>query len=322
MHRQFNPNIEGILPFRTLQCGEQVPGKLEYSVPDLPEVIAASVDRAVDDCFGKTYVTDELFGETLTSIRGPLDSVCKRHGLLLEESIAYALASQESDRFEVSTQVHVVVPQSVIALVEANKLEKLDGLHFPRADAKGYKVVIDILAFDWQTEELHVISVKRGGGAQGGKAAREARKDLVGAGLILKHLMLTKGVPVRKVKTVLVDWYGRSGITARKTVSRETIDGYFGISVAGLVEAMSGRLASSIAKRMMPRLKHALKLAEGASSNREAFDQEVRADLDDDAAAPAGEVDSAMKLPRPTLAECLSVLPLRPQGRQMRSVVA
>ncbi|MBO0343905.1 hypothetical protein J0X15_01620 [Roseibium sp. CAU 1637] len=281
----------------------------------LPVELREAVDAALQECFDKIYCSDELLGNKLTQLRGPLDSLSKRHGLLLEDAIAHAFAAA-GDRYEVSTQVSLVVSKEAMALVESNQIDKLDDLNLPVGGSHGKRVIIDILAFDHTTGDLHVISVKRGGGAQGGQAARDARKDLTAAGLMLKNLMLRKGLPVLSVKKVLIDWYGRSGIVARKTVTRETVDAYFGLPIAETVEVMSAYMKSGIAERMVPRLLAAIGNncrqadTDGQVENTGSL-PEVRAE----ASAETADV-------RPSLAECLSVLPLRRQGRQMQSVGA
>ncbi|WP_417692400.1 hypothetical protein [Roseibium sp.] len=285
----------------------------EYS--DLPIELRDAVDAALQECFDKIYCSDELLGNKLTQVRGPLDSLSKRHGLLLEDAIAHAFAVA-GDRYEVSTQVALIVSKEALSLVESNQLDKLEDLNLPVGGSHGKRVVIDILVFDHVTRDLHVISVKRGGGAQGGQAARDARKDLTAAGLMLKNLMLRKGLPVLSVKKVLIDWYGRSGIIARKTVTRETVDSYFGLPIADPVEAMSAYMQSGIAARMAPRLLAAI----GNTCAPLETDRQVEKIITgpEDRAETSPEVASA----RPSLAECLSVLPLRRQGRQMRSVGA
>lgn len=291
---------------------------------ELPPALCDAVDAAIADSFAKTYTTDELLGEPLTAVRGPLDSLCKRHGLLIELAIAHALANHE-DRMDVQTQVPVPLSKAALALVDANPPKRLEGLNFPMADGSARKVIIDILAFDWDTRTLHVVSVKRGGGQQGGRAARDARKDLSAAGLVLKLMMIKRGFPVEHVSQVLVDWYGRSGIVARKTVSRATIDEHFGVPVAAHVEAMSQRMEAGIADRMAPRLLAALGRDRASGHLTEIADRSDtgkargRLSVMGDAATDrsAGDADPG---PRPCLAECLAVLPQRPQGRQMRQI--
>ena len=305
MHKQFpNPTTNSV-------------DKSAYApdFADLPVELRDAVDAALQECFEKIYCSDELLGNKLTQVRGPLDSLSKRHGLLLEDAIAHAFAVA-GDRYEVSTQVALIVSREAMALVESNQLDKLDDLNLPVGGSHGKRVVIDILAFDHTTGDLHVVSVKRGGGAQGGQAARDARKDLTAAGLMLKNMMLRKGLPVLSVKKVLIDWYGRSGIIARKTVTRETVDSYFGLPIADPVEAMSAYMQSGIAARMAPRLLAAI----GNTCAPVETDRHVQKIITcpEDRAERSTEVASA----RPSLAECLSVLPLRRQGRQMRSVGA
>lgn len=295
----------------------------ERTLPELPPALSDAVDAAIAESFAKTYNTDELLGDPLTAVRGPLDSLCKRHGLLIELSIAHGLAVHE-ERMDVQTQVPVPLSKAALAMVDANPPKRLEGLNFPIADGASRKVVVDILAFDWDMRTLHVVSVKRGGGQQGGTAARDARKDLSAAGLVLKLMMLKRGFPVEHVSQVLVDWYGRSGIIARKTVSRDTIDDHFGVPVAGLVEAMSRHMEAGIADRMEPRLLAALgRDPEGVvSENVERSDTgkgHDRLSVIGDGSTERS-MDEGGPEPRPSLADCLAVLPQRPQGRQMRRI--
>jgi hypothetical protein len=282
---------------------------------NLPIELRDAVDATLQECFDKTFCPDELLGNKFTQVKGPLDSLPKRHGLLLEKAIAHAFA-EAGDRYEVQTQVALTVSKEAISLVECNQLDKLDDLNLPIDGSYGKSVVVDIVVFDHQTGDLHVISVKRGGGAQGGRKARDAREDLTAAGLMLKNITLRKGLPVASVKKVLVDWYGRSGIIARKSVTRETVDEYFGLPIASQVEAMSAYMESGIANRMVPRMLAAL----GKTTiTAEAEELPMPVSIGDEV---VNEMAVEVEGPRPSLAECLSVLPLRRQGRQMRSVEA
>ncbi|MCR9057382.1 MAG: hypothetical protein NXI02_08610 [Rhodobacteraceae bacterium] len=297
-------------------CGSESAYALEAA--NLPVELREAVDTALQECFDKIYCSDELLGNKLTQVKGPLDSLSKRHGILLEEAIAHAFVAAAGDRYEVQKQVEVKVSREAMSLVESNQLEKLGGLNLPIDNTHGKKARIDIVVFDHESGDLHVISVKRGGGAQGGSDARNARKDLTAAGLMLKNHMLRKGLPVLAVRQVLIDWYGRSGIIGRPTVTRTTIDEYFGIQISGFVEAMSAYMSSSIAQRMMPRLMTAIggtgQKTDGPLANTSRPPLPVKGDMSDDAFV---RTNPAV---RPSLAECLSDLPPRRQGRQMRRV--
>ncbi|MGV2975049.1 hypothetical protein AB1P65_06315 [Roseibium alexandrii] len=285
---------------------------------NLPIELREAVDTALQECFDKIYCSDELLGNKLTQVKGPLDSLSKRHGILLEEAIAHAFVAAAGDRFEVQKQVEVKVSREAMSLVESNQLEKLEGLNLPVDNTQGKKARIDIVVFDHETADLHVISVKRGGGAQGGSDARNARKDLTAAGLMLKNHTLRKGLPVLAVRQVLIDWYGRSGIVGRPTVTRTTVDEYFGIPISGFVAAMSAYMSSSIAQRMMPRLMTAIGRT-GQTTDRQMENASRPPLRDKDDAGDNAHVSTKSSV-RPSLAECLSDLPPRRQGRQMRRV--
>ena len=284
----------------------------------LPIELREAVDTALQECFDKIYCSDELLGNKLTQVKGPLDSLSKRHGILLEEAIAHAFVATAGDRYEVQTQVEVKVSREAMSLVESNQFAKLEGLNLPIDNTHGKKARIDIVVFDHETGDLHVISVKRGGGAQGGSDARNARPDLMAAGLMLKNHTLQKGLPVLAVRQVLIDWYGRSGIVGRPTVTRTTVDDYFGLPISGFVEAMSAYMSSSIAQRMMPRLMTAI----GGTSQMtdRPTENESRPPLwEKEGASDKVDVRTNPTVRR-SLAECLSDLPRRRQGRQMRRV--
>lgn len=284
----------------------------------LPIELREAVDTALQECFDKIYCSDELLGNKLTQVKGPLDSLSKRHGILLEEAIAHAFVASAGARYEVQKQVEVKVSREAMSLVENNQLEKLEGLNLPIDSTHGKKARIDIVVFDHETGDLHVISVKRGGGAQGGSDARNARKDLTAAGLMLKNHALRKGLPVLAVRQVLIDWYGRSGIIGRPTVTRTTVDEYFGIQISGFVEAMSTYMSSSIAQRMMPRLMTAIG---GTGQNTDGpLENASRSPLRDKVDAGDNVYVRTNPAVRSSLAECLSDLPPRRQGRQMRRV--
>ncbi|MBG6143389.1 hypothetical protein IWQ51_001508 [Labrenzia sp. EL_142] len=285
---------------------------------NLPIELREAVDTALQECFDKIYCSDELLGNKLTQVKGPLDSLSKRHGILLEEAIAHAFVASAGNRYEVQKQVGVKVSREAMSLVDSNQLDKLEGLNFPIANTYGKRAMIDIVVFDHETGDLHVISVKRGGGAQGGSEARNARTDLTAAGLMLKNHMLGKGLPVLAVRQVLVDWYGRSGIVGRPTVTRTTVDDYFGIPISRFVETMSAYMSSSIAQRMMPRLMTAIGRT-GQSTNTPT-ENGSHTPLRDKGDAGDNVYVRTNPTVRPSLAECLSDLPLRRQGRQMRRV--
>ena len=300
--------------------GAQFASKSAYApeTTTLPIELREAVDTALQECFDKIYCSDELLGIKLTQVKGPLDSLSKRHGILLEEAIAHAFVASARDRYEVQKQVGVKVSKEAMSLVDSNQLDKLEGLNFPIANTHGKRAMIDIVVFDHESGDLHVISVKRGGGAQGGSEARNARTDLTAAGLMLKNHMLRKGLPVLAVRQVLVDWYGRSGIVGRPTVTRTTVDEYFGIPISGFVEAMSAYMSSSIAQRMMPRLMTAIG-STGQTTLRSLENASRPPLLEEEGASDNVHVRTNPTV-RPSLAECLSDLPLRRQGRQMRRV--
>jgi len=272
----------------------------------LPMLLIAAVDATLDDVFSRAYHVDELLGPELSALKGPLDSVCKRHGLLIEKAIAAALAS--ADHLEVMSQVSVPVGRAALDLVRANTERVTRDVALPAGDAER-SVILDIAVFDWRLRRLSLVSVKRGGGAQGGKAARDDRLELRAAAMVLRTMMVVQGFPVVDVEVVVVDWMGRSGIVTGTVLTRETIDDHFGVPVAATVEAMTARFAAGIAERMADRL--------AVLGHREEA-------LDEDPAVGTQEVEAPSLRDETVIsfAECLGALPRRGRGRQMTAVTA
>lgn len=288
---------------------------------ELPRELCDLVDSGLKASFGQTFAHDALLGDALTQVRGSLDSALKRHGKLLEEAIAYSFARHTS-RFEVMEQVSVTLSKESIALINANPSKSLEKLNIPTSGTRGKRIVVDLVVFDHETGDLHIISVKRGNGTQGGSAARNARRDLSAAGLAVRQIMLGDGFPVQNLKKILIDWYGRSGIVAREKISRDCVDSYFGIPITPFVDAMSDYLAKGIAERVLPHLQQAVVTLNPVPHH----------DLKGSPIGTSTETRQHSHLSQPpvhsdcarrhSLGECLSVLSNRRQGRQMRQVRA
>ena len=275
----------------------------------LPTPLVSAVDAALDDVFARAYNVDELLGPELSALKGPLDSVCKRHGLLIEKAIAAALAS--ADHLEVMSQVSVPVGRAALDLVRANTERVTRDVALPAGDAER-SVILDVAVFDWMKRRLSLVSVKRGGGAQGGKAARDDRLELRAAAMVLRSLMTAQGFPVAEAEVVVVDWMGRSGIVTGTVLTRETIDDHFGVAVAATVEAMTARFAAGIAERMTDRL---TLVARPPSSSDD--DRDAASDRPPELDPPSLRDETLI-----SFAECLGALPRRGRGRQMTAVTA
>lgn len=278
----------------------------------LPASLAEAADAAVAEAFARTYNPDPLIPEAFAVLRGPFDSVLRRHGLLIESAIATAL--EKSGAYEVMVQVTVPVSDGALKLCAANRSDMTDDLTMPVASGHAKNVIIDIVAFDPRSGRLIAASVKRGGGAQGGSAARQEPLEHRAAAMILRGMLVGAGWNIRSVEHVILDYYGRSGISSTRVVTGVELDAFFGVPVAAVVDAMTLRMAEDVERRTEEIARRTGVIFPEA--NLRARTGHLKGPEAVDPIPPPGEPARL-----PSLAECLSVLPQRPQGRRM-SVVA
>lgn len=164
------------------------PGVSSSPFSDLPPCLIEAVDTAVAEAFAKSYSVDPLVPEEVAALRGPVDSVLRRHGLLIETALAVAL--DLSPGVEVMTQVAVPVSEAAIQLCLSNADDKTIGLTLPVSGAIAKTAVIDVVVYYPLSGRLIGVSVKRGGGAQGGTAARTASIELRAAAMILRAMLM------------------------------------------------------------------------------------------------------------------------------------
>lgn len=302
------------------------------ALTNLPACLVEAVDTAVAEAFAKTYSADPLIPDEVAALRGPVDSVLRRHGLLIETALAVAL--DRSPDIEVMTQVAVPVSDAAIQLCLSNCDDKTIGLTLPVSGAIAKTAVIDVVAHYPRSGRLIGVSVKRGGGAQGGTAARTASVELRAAAMILHAMLMGRGRVVSSTEVVTVDYLGRSGILAGTVVGADELDAFFGVPVRATIDAMTEYMSAKVGGRIN-------EVIEALVSKRRPESFGVGLALVSDATAsfsmvPTVEPDNARQrgrkpkspadisatstniaamAPPPSLAECLSILP-KIKGRQ------
>ena len=213
----------------------------------MPVALIEYVDSALSEAFSRTYFPDPVIGADLIRLLGPLDSVRRRHGILIERALAHALAVHA--RFDVQSQVAVPVSRAAIDLCAANASTATEHLALAVSDARTKTVVPDLVVYDRETQRLIVASVKRGGGIQGGTAAHDDHIEQRAAALILRTMIAAQGLPVMQCESIVIDWYARSGIVGVPVVTGPQLDSYFGVPISSVVEAMSRYLTEGVRQR-------------------------------------------------------------------------
>ena len=219
------------------------------SVPSgLPACLVEAVDTAVAEAFAKSYSADPLVPEDIAALRGPVDSVLRRHGLLIETALAVAL--DLSPKVEVMTQVAVPISEAAIQLCLSNADDRTIGLTLPVTGSIAKTALIDVVVHYPRTGRLVAVSVKRGGGPQGGAAARNASVELRAAAMILRAMLMGRGRIVSSAEVVTVDYLGRSGILNGTVIGVEQIDAFFGLPVRATLDAMTSYMSAEVGRRI------------------------------------------------------------------------
>lgn len=214
----------------------------------LPMMLADAADAAVEEAFGRTYSPDPLIPARIADIRGPLDSILRRHGHLIEAAISQAL--ELGGAYEVDQHVVVPLSEAALKLCDVNLANITAGLTMPVVNDIQKSAILDLVAYRPTDGRLIVASIKRGGGPQGGSAARQDRLEHRAAAMIVKGMVTARGRPVNSVDVIVIDYYGRSGISAGTLVTGQELDRFFEVPVTGIVEAMTRRVSDGVEKRV------------------------------------------------------------------------
>ena len=290
---------------------------------NLPTCLVEAVENAVAEAFAKTYTSDPLIPEEVAALRGPVDSVLRRHGLLIESALAVAL--DLSSTTEVMTQVAVPLSEAAIQLCLSNADDRTTGLTLPVTGAVAKTAMIDVVVYYPGSGRLVAVSVKRGGGPQGGVAARQAPIELRAAAMILRGMLMGRGRIVSTVEVVTVDYLGRSGIVAGTVITGDQLDTFFGVAVRATIDAMTAYMAAEVGRRIdeavetLVRSRRPVEVAQFSSdiATDTAHSRSVSDGFVFDPVPPPPLTPRMPSETVPGLAECLS-LPPRIKGRPSR----
>lgn len=258
----------------------------------------------------------------MAALRGPVDSVLRRHGLLIESALAVAL--DLSTTTEVLTQVAVPLSEAAIQLCLSNADDRTIGLTLPVTGAVAKTAMIDVVVYYPGSGRLVAVSVKRGGGPQSGFAARQAPIELRAAAMILRGMLMGRGRVVSTVEVVTVDYLGRSGIVAGTVISSDQLDDFFGVPVRATIDAMTAYMAREVGRRIdeavetLVRRRRPTEVA--AIPSGTATDVSRRRSGNGFVFEPVPPPPPTPRMPPeavPDLAECLSLLPMI-KGRPSR----
>jgi hypothetical protein len=235
----------------------------QTAIDAMPLISPASIVRAsravIDNALAGDFPIDPVIGPNLSKTFSIINSVVKRHGLLIQRTLGDALAA--SGRFEVLTEVPLPITEAAHDLLTSQNSDRDLAKIQLKADSKIIRMVtIDLIVVDTESGWAGAYDVKRGNGATETRKRRPIEHDLRASRLVLASFLAKYGYDdIRSVTTAVIDYYGASGFSKELKLTREQLDEHFGVPVLDTIDAMTAELQRALHAEMRTLLAPALK---------------------------------------------------------------
>src|SRR6202011_1180887 len=166
------------------------------SIDTAPLVSPAAIARAsravIANAMAGDFPIDPVIGPDLSKSFSIINSVVKRHGLLIQRTLGDALAA--SGRFEVLTEVPLPITEAAHDLLTSQNSDRNLAKIQLKADSKIIRMVtIDLIVVDTESGWAGAYDVKRGNGATETRKRRPIEHDLRAARLVLASFLAKYG---------------------------------------------------------------------------------------------------------------------------------
>ena len=200
--------------------------------PSWKKVIAgqalATAASTVKAALAVEFAQEPLVSQEVSRIVSVVASVCKRHGPLIEASMAEALI--KSDRLVVLRNIKLPISEAARSLVASGKINQVASLSLDLDGAIVDEVDVDLIVIDEAHHWAAALQVKRGNGATEPGKRRRIENGLLAAEITLPSYLRRNGFPsVDMGVAAIVDYYGNSAFRQDMTLNRDDLDGFFGI---------------------------------------------------------------------------------------------
>ncbi|WP_398466504.1 hypothetical protein [Tardiphaga sp.] len=251
----------------------------------------------VSNAINGDFPIDPVIGADLSKTFSAVNSVVKRHGLLLQRTLGDALAA--SGRFEVMSDVPVPVTEAAHDLLTSrNSTRDLAKIRLKSDSNTVRMITLDLIVVDVEAGWAGGYDVKRGNGATESRKRRPLEHDLRAARLVLSSFLGKYGYgDITNVTTGIIDFYGSSGFDNELRITKEGLDEHFGVPVLDTLEMMTGELQQALHSEMRGLLGPVLKVMPRTERGMTGIEVPVGRVFDDEPCAdPVSRILSA----RPT----------------------
>jgi hypothetical protein len=232
------------------------------SIDTAPLVSPAAIARAsravIANAMAGDFPIDPVIGADLSKSFSIINSVVKRHGLLIQRCLSDALAA--SGRFEILTEVRLPITGAAHDLLTSDNSDRDLRKIKLKADSNTLRMVaIDLVVVDTESGWAGAYDVKRGNGTTESRKRGPIELDLRATRLILASFLAKCGYDgIRSVTSAVIDYYGASGFSKEMRLTREELDEHFGVPVVDTIEAMTAELQRALHAEMRNLLTPAL----------------------------------------------------------------
>jgi hypothetical protein len=223
-----------------------------------PAAIARASRAVIANAMAGDFPIDPVIGPDLSKSFSIINSVVKRHGLLIQRTLGDALAA--SGRFEILTEVPLPITEAAHDLLTSQNTDGDLAKIRLKADSKTLRMVtIDLVVVDTESGWAGAYDVKRGNGTTESRKRRPIELDLRAARLILASFLSKYGYDgIRTVTSGVIDYYGASGFSKEMKLTREELDEHFRVPVLDTIDAMTAELQRALHAEMRNLLMPAL----------------------------------------------------------------
>jgi hypothetical protein len=232
------------------------------SIDSAPLVTPAAIARAsravIANAKAGDFPIDPVIGEDLSKSFSIINSVVKRHGLLIQRTLGDALAA--SGRFEIMTEVRVPITEAAQDLLTSKNSHRDLAKIQLKADSKTIRMVpLDLIVVDTESGWAGVYDVKRGNGMTESRKRGPIELDLRAARLVLSSFLAKCGYDgIGAVTSAVIDFYGASGFSKEMKLTRDELDEHFGVPVVDTINTMTAELQRALHAEMRNLLMPAL----------------------------------------------------------------
>lgn len=216
-------------------------------IPPVSETaLARAAASVLANALSATFNPDPVIGPEASRAISVLGSIVKRHGLLLQQTLANALAA--SGRFDVLVDVGIPIVEAANELLLApNSAEDLARISI-RADASADRIVnLDLFVIDQEVGWAGLYDVKRGNGPIHGRTRRPLEHDLKAGCMVLSSYLAKRGYPnITRVTAGVIDYYGFAGFNKKLKIGRDDLDDHFQVPVRATLEKVTDCLRDAL----------------------------------------------------------------------------